>query len=113
MSERSKRLLRRRIQARVMPVINIPMRVVLRRSSVTPLSGPLMLASLTGRKTGKAYRQPLSYMQQGKTLLTPSGGNWRPNLRDGQSVRIQLRGRDVLARSELVSGLDEIGRLWS
>ena len=94
-----------------MPVINIPMRVVRRRSSVTPLSGPLTLASLTGRKTGKAYRQPLSYMQQGKTLLTPSGGHWRLNLCDGQSVRIQLRGRDVLARSELVSGLDEIGRL--
>ncbi len=56
-----------------MPVINIPMRVVPRLPSVTPLSGPLILASLTGRKTGKAYRQLLSYMQQGKTLLTPSG----------------------------------------
>jgi hypothetical protein len=24
-----------------------------------------MLVSLTGRKTGKAYRQPVSYVQQG------------------------------------------------
>jgi hypothetical protein len=33
-----------------------------------------MLISFTGRKTGKAYRQPVSYVQQGKTLLTPGGG---------------------------------------
>ena len=52
MSERSKRLLRRRNQARVMPVINIPMRVVLRSSSVTPLSGPLMLASESAKLCG-------------------------------------------------------------
>jgi hypothetical protein len=29
-----------------------------------------MLVSFTGRKTGKAYQQPVSYVQQGDTLLT-------------------------------------------
>jgi F420H(2)-dependent quinone reductase len=111
MSERPKRPLGRRIQARVMGLINVPMRVLLRLPFATPLSGRLMLLSYTGRKSGKAYRQPVSYVQQGNTLLTPGGGNWKWNLRDGQPVRIRLRGRDVLARPELIKDPDEIERL--
>lgn len=108
MSERPKG---RRLQARVMRVINVPMRVVLGLPFATPLSGRLMLVYFTGRKTGKAYRQPVSHVQQGNTLLTPGGGRWKLNLRDGQPVRIRLGGRDVLARPELVRDLDEIERL--
>ena len=51
--------LRRR--ARVMRAVNVPMRAVLGLPFRTPLSGNLMLISYTGRKTGKAYRQPVSY----------------------------------------------------
>jgi hypothetical protein len=108
MAEHLKRPLRRRVQARVMSVINVPMRVVLGLPYATPLSRRLMLVFFTGRKTGKAYRQPVSYVRQGTTLLTPGGGKWKLNLRDGQPVRIRLRGRDVLARPELVRDLDEI-----
>ena len=94
-----------------MRLINVPMRVVLRLPFATPLSRRLMLVWITGRKTGKVYRQPLSYVPQDKTLLTPGGGKWKLNLRDGQPVRIRLRGRDVLARPELVSDIDEVERL--
>jgi len=94
-----------------MGVLNIPMRVLLRLPISTPLSGRLMLVSFTGRKTGKAYRQPVSYVRHDDTLLTPGGGNWKWNLRDGQLVRIRLRGQDVLARPELIKDLDEIERL--
>jgi len=111
MSEGPKRPLRRRIQARVMGVLNVPMRVLLRLPFPTPLGGRLMLVSFTGRKTGKAYQQPVSYVQQGDTLLTPGGGKWKWNLQDGQPVRIRLRGRDVLARPELIKDPDEIERL--
>jgi deazaflavin-dependent oxidoreductase (nitroreductase family) len=111
MSERPKRPLGRRIQARVMGVLNVPMRVLLRLPFPTPLSGRLMMVSFTGRKSGKAYRQPVSYVQQGDTLLSPGGGKWKWNLQDGQPVRIRLRGRDVLARPELIKDHDEIERL--
>jgi deazaflavin-dependent oxidoreductase (nitroreductase family) len=111
MSERPKRPLSRQIQARFMTMLNVPMRLLLGLPFPTPLSGRLMLISFTGRKTGKAYRQPVSYVQQGDTLLTPGGGKWKWNLRDGQAVRIRLRGRDVLARPELVKDPDEIERL--
>ncbi len=111
MSERTKRSLRRRIQARIMAVINVPMRVLLGLPFSTPLGGRLMLISFTGRKTGRVYRQPVSYVQQGNVLLTPGGGKWKWNLQDGQPVQIRLRGHDVLARPELIKDPDEIERL--
>lgn len=111
MTKDPKRPLRRQIQARIMGLLNIPMRVILGLPFLTPLSGRLMLISYIGRKTGKAYQQPVSYVQQGDTLLTPGGGKWKWNLRDGQPVRIRLRGRDVLAQPELIQDPDEIERL--
>lgn len=111
MSENLKRPLQRQIQARVMGVLNVPMRVLLGLPFATPLSSRLMLVSFTGRKTGKAYRQPMSYVQQDDTLLTPGGGKWKWNLQGGQPVRIRLRGREVVARPELVKDPDEIERL--
>jgi hypothetical protein len=84
------------------------MRRVLALPVATPLSNRLMLLYLTGRKTGRAYRQPVSYVRQGEVLLTPGGGNWKLNLEPGRSERIRLRGRDVLARPEIISDIDEI-----
>jgi hypothetical protein len=51
-----------------MHVVNVPMRAALRPPFVTPLSGNLMLISYTGRKSGKAYRQPVSYLPDGDVL---------------------------------------------
>jgi deazaflavin-dependent oxidoreductase (nitroreductase family) len=111
--KRPKRPFRRQLQARVMAVVNVPMRVLLGLPFPTPLSGRLMLLSYRGRRTGKLYRQPVSYVRQDHMLLTPGGGNWKWNLQDGQPVRIRLRGRDVLARPELVQEVDEIDRLFA
>ena len=105
------RPLSRRLQASLMSVVNVPMRALLRLPFPTPLSERLMLIYYIGRKSGKAYRQPVSFVQQGDTLLTPGGGNWKWNLQDGQPVRIWLRGQEVLARPELVKDPDEIERL--
>lgn len=52
------RPLRRRIQARVMRVINVPMRLVLGLPFATPLSGRLMLVFLTGRRTASPIDSP-------------------------------------------------------
>ena len=110
-SARPTRPLSRRVQAKVMRVVNVPMRVVLGLPVATPLSSRLMLVSLTGRKTGRSYRQPVSYVRQGSTLLTPGGGNWKLNLVEGRAERIRLRGRDVLARPEIVNDVEDIDRL--
>jgi deazaflavin-dependent oxidoreductase (nitroreductase family) len=100
-----------RRRARIMRAVNVPMRTVLSLPFATPLSGNLMLISYTGRKSGKAYRQPVSYVRDGDVLLTPGGGRWTLNLADGRPARIRLRGRDKPARPELVTDPAEVERL--
>ncbi len=94
----------RRPPARLMRVLNVPMRAVLGLPFPTPMGRRLMLVHHVGRKTGRRYRQPVSYaaMPDG-ALLTPGGGRWVRNLTDGLPVHIQLRGRKVLAVPELIS----------
>jgi deazaflavin-dependent oxidoreductase (nitroreductase family) len=94
-----------------MKAVNVPMRAVLGLPVPTPLGASLMLISYTGRKTGRAYRQPVSYARDGDRLLTPGGGRWTLNLRDGRPVRIRVRGRDRMARPELVTDPAEVERL--
>jgi hypothetical protein len=67
-----------------------------------------MLLYLTGRRSGRSYRQPVSYVKDGESLLTPGGGNWKLNLEPGRPERIRLKGRDVSARPDLITNVDEI-----
>jgi hypothetical protein len=59
---------------RAMPVVfrvlNVPMRFVLGLPVATPLGKRLMLVFLIGRKTGRQYRQPVSYIR--RTSSTPT-----------------------------------------
>jgi hypothetical protein len=100
-----------RRRARIMRVVNVPMRAALSLPFATPLNANLMLIFYTGRKSGKAYRQPVSYVRDGDVLLTPGGGRWTLNLADGRPVRIRLRGRVETARPELVTDPVEVERL--
>jgi deazaflavin-dependent oxidoreductase (nitroreductase family) len=97
--------------ARRMRRVNVPMRLVLGLPFPTPLGGQLMLVYLTGRKTGRPYRQPVSYVHDGDVLLTPGGGKWTLNLRAGDPVMVRLRGRDVTTWPELVRDVDEVDGL--
>jgi deazaflavin-dependent oxidoreductase (nitroreductase family) len=94
-----------------MRVINVPMRRILGLPFPTPLGSRLMLVYLTGRRTGRHYRQPVSYVRDGDRLITPGGGNWKLNLVEGQPVRVRLRGHDIMASAELVSDPDEVEKL--
>ena len=100
-----------RRQARMMRIVNVPMRALLSLPFRTPLSANLMLVSYTGVKSGKAYRQPVSYARDGDTLLTPGGGRWTLNLKGGREVRLRLRGRTVPAQADLVGDPAEVERL--
>jgi hypothetical protein len=76
------------------PLLSLPFR--------TPISKRLMLIELIGRKTGRIYTQPVSYVRDGDTLLTPGGGNWKLNLREHQINRLHLNGKWIGALPELV-----------
>jgi hypothetical protein len=100
---------------RVLPivfrVVNVPMRMILAAPFATPLGKRLMLAYLTGRKSGRNYRQPISYVRDGETLLTPGGGRWKLNLVEGQPTHVRVNGRDLLLGHELVRDPLEVERL--
>jgi hypothetical protein len=100
-----------RRRARIMRAVNVPMRAALSLPFATPLNANLMLIFYTGRKSGKAYRQPVSYVRDGDVLLTPGGGRWTLNVADGRPIRIRLRGRYETARPELVTDPAEVERL--
>jgi hypothetical protein len=106
----SKRLLRRTMPV-VFRVVNVPMRFILSLRTSTPLGKRLMLVYLTGRKSGRHYRQPISYVRDGETLLTPGGGRWKLNLVEGEPTHVRLRGRDIFLRPELVRDPVEVDRL--
>jgi hypothetical protein len=102
---------RRQRQARVMRVVNVPMRLILRLPFPTPLNSQLMLLTFTGRRSGKVYHQPVSYVRDGETLLTPGGGRWTLNLTEGRPVRSILRGRAAVLRPHFVRDPGEVRRL--
>src|ERR1700728_1354746 len=99
---------RLRRQAMAMRLVNVAMRRILALPFSTPLSKRLMLLYLTGRRTGRSYRQPVSYVRPDDSLLTPAGGRWKLNLQAGRPERIRLDGHDVTARPDLIGDIDEI-----
>lgn len=56
------------------------------------MSSRLMLLSFTGRKTGRSYTTPVSYVRDGNSLLVPGGGMWWKNLQSKPLARVRLRG---------------------
>lgn len=105
------RPLGRRISPGLWRIVNRVMRTVLGLPFPTPLGKRLMLVNLTGRKTGRRYRQPVSYVPHDGTLLTPGGGNWKRNLIPGQPVRLHLNGRDRMATADVVTDPDTASEL--
>jgi hypothetical protein len=95
----------------VFRVVNVPMRLILSLRISTPLGKRLMLVYLTGRKSGRHYRQPISYVRESETLLTPGGGRWKLNLVEGEPTHVRLRGRDIALLPELVRDPVEVDRL--
>jgi deazaflavin-dependent oxidoreductase (nitroreductase family) len=72
-----------------------------------------MLVEITGRKSGRVYKQPLSFVRDGDDLLTPGGGNWKLNLREDQTNRLRVKGKWLEARPELVRDADTVSELLS
>jgi deazaflavin-dependent oxidoreductase (nitroreductase family) len=96
---------------RVMGALNALPKFVLRLPFQTPMSRRLVLLRYTGRKSGRSYTIPVSYVEQGDTLLIPGGGAWKINLEQGSAVRVRLRGSERSASPEVIKEIDELERL--
>lgn len=61
-----------------------------------------MSITVTGRKSGKCYTFPVSYMRDGENLLiiTQKDRKWWKNLRGGAPVTVFLKGHSLRASGE-------------
>jgi deazaflavin-dependent oxidoreductase (nitroreductase family) len=71
------------------------------------LSNGMLLITVKGIKTGKAYTTPVEYYRQDGSLwvMTLRNRTWWKNLRDGAEVSLLLKRKPVLAFAEI--DLDE------
>jgi len=76
-------------------VINPAMLRLLRSPLHRTMSGNILLITFTGRKTGRRYTTPLSYLQEGDTVYCLTDARWSENLVGGAIVTLRLRGEDV------------------
>lgn len=76
-------------------------------SAATPLQATpdakLMSISFRGCTTERAYPQPVSYVHDGDTLLTPAGGKWKLNHRRSADPTV-VHGPQDLGATRVRSG---------
>ena len=81
-----------RVLQRMVRYFNQVARLLLATPFHSLMSGRLMLLSFTGRKTGRLYTRPVSYVRVGDSLLVPGGGAWWKNLERRSQTQVCLRG---------------------
>src|SRR2546422_11467098 len=89
------------ILQRVVRYFNPLMRLVLGGRAHGMLSSRLMLLSFSGRRTGRSYTTPVSYVREGTNLLVPGGGAWWKNLTSG-TARVRLQGTWHVVTPEVI-----------
>ena len=72
-----------------------------------------MVISVAGRKSGKRYTFPVSYVRDGETLLVISRKDrtWWKNLRGGSQVTVLLQGNTWQARGETFTDVEPGARI--
>lgn len=75
-----------------------------------PLSRWFLLLSWTGRRTGRVYTIPVSYVTDSRHVFLTTGDRWWRNVVDNESVRVRLGGRWSSARAIAVTDADESRR---
>jgi len=83
--------------------VNRIVRAVLRSPLHGLLSGNTLLLTLTGRKTGKQYTIPVSYIQDGDMLTCYTASAWWKNVRGGAPVTVILRGQERSGHADVIS----------
>ena len=91
----------------VIRVVNRLMRPLLRSLLHRVVSKKIALLTFTGRKSGRTYALPLSYVQDGRTLYFGTETPWYRNLRGGVPVTVRLRGKMYAGTAEVIE--DEAG----
>jgi hypothetical protein len=77
----------------VLRLWNPAMRALLALPLHWPLSRWFAVLAWTGRKSGRRYSTPISYVREGKAVYATTGDRWWRNLVGGAPVAIRIAGR--------------------
>jgi deazaflavin-dependent oxidoreductase (nitroreductase family) len=97
---------------RIIRVVNALPKLILRSPLHGLMSKQILLLTYTGRKSGKRYTVPITYVEVGETLLLATDRPWWKNLRGGAQVQVWLRGKKREARTEVVTDEATIRELY-
>ena len=98
-----------KIPESVIRLLNPLVAALLRSPLHSLMSRDTMLITFTGRKTGKSYTTPISYMRDGDVVRCFTHSPWWKNLRGGVPVTVRVEGREQPGRAEAVTG--EVDRI--
>ena len=70
------------------------------------MSKSVMLLTYRGRRSGRAFATPISYVRDGEDLLAVASRDhtWWKNLRGGARVRVRLRGQELEGTGRALEG---------
>ena len=78
------------------------MRFILRSPLHWLMSSKIMLVTFTGRKSGKTYTTPVSYMQTDGAVTLFTHATWWRNLVGGAPVTLRIRGKQVQGKTDVI-----------
>ena len=83
---------------RAQGLVNLVVRGLLCTPGLSRIIGSrLVTLYVVGRKSGRRYTVPVSYLAQGDDLLIGTGSGWARNLRAGEPVAFRFKGKIRLA----------------
>lgn len=82
-------------------------KAVLRSPAHRCLSGSMMILTVTGRRTGRSYDIPVSYVADGAVVVCLTGidNAWWKNLRGGADVTVLLQRQRFRGHAEASTGV--------
>lgn len=83
--------------------LNTIMRFILRSPLHWLVSSKIMLISFQGRKSGKVFTTPVSYMQTGNAVTLFTHATWWRNLVGGAPVTLQIKGKTRPATTDVIA----------
>ncbi len=89
-------------------ILNPLLVAVLRSRFHSRISGSLMALTFRGRKSGKQYRIPVGYLQQGNRIFVFSHSAWSKNFRGGAPVSVRVRGQELRGAASIMEDPAEI-----
>jgi hypothetical protein len=77
----------------VLRLLNPLMRVLLHSPLHWPLSRWFVILTWTGRRSGRRYSTPVSYVREDEVIWITTGDRWWRSLIDGAPVAVRIAGR--------------------